>query len=342
MSKKILIEFNGKIASLSEHCKDLTISVSTVQSRHRRTGESLKDCLQYFQKFGVNAHLELVELNGQLVTKAEYCKRLGYSYNSICKLMHRDKLSFMQAVEEYLKIRRENKYVELNGELVSRKEYCRILGYSYNAITTLMSKYNLFFDDAVYKYKSQRKTKSKRLRNIWHGIKDRCFNTNAFAYKWYGERGITMQDSWKDDYFNFEDDMLESYNKHVEEYGEKNTTLDRIDYNGNYELSNCKWATIKEQANNRRNNFIVVDNLTLTQFSEKYNLSVATVWSRIRLGWTVERIVNTPVKRIFCPITGESVKEIAERLNISENTIRSRLKHNWTWERILGISVETY
>ena len=50
MAKPIVIEFNGKMASVAEHCRDLGISFSTISSRHRRTGESYKDCLEYYQK----------------------------------------------------------------------------------------------------------------------------------------------------------------------------------------------------------------------------------------------------------------------------------------------------
>lgn len=289
------------------------------------------------------SNVKLVELDGELVSKAEYCRRLGYNYSSIVNIEHRYNLSFEQAVTRWLKTTYKNKQVALNGELLSRTEYCSKLGCNYTTIEAIMRRHNLTFEEALHKYKTQRKTKSQRLRKIWQGIKNRCFNTNEPAYKWYGERGITVQDSWKDDYFNFEDDLYDSYIKHVEEYGEKDTTLDRIDYNGNYELNNIRWATMKEQANNRRNNFIVVDNLTLAQFSEKYNLPVATVGYRIHHGWTIERIINTPIRKIsskmYAP-TGESIKEVAERLGVSESTIKTRLRLGWSWEKIFNTKVK--
>lgn len=93
-----------------------------------------------------------------------------------------------------------------------------------------------------------------RINNIYHCMINRCYRIDSDSYKNYGGRGITVCDSWKDSFENFKDDMYESYQKHVEEFGEKDTSIDRIDVNGNYEPSNCRWATKAEQVVNTRKN----------------------------------------------------------------------------------------
>lgn len=122
-----------------------------------------------------------------------------------------------------------------------------------------------------------------RLKSIFKGMKDRCYSPNRENYAIYGGRGIEICDRWKDSFDNFYEDMRKSYEEHVDKYGEKDTSIDRINVDENYCKENCRWATCKEQANNKRNNVYIScpdGILTLSQVADKYNINYATVKSR--------------------------------------------------------------
>lgn len=83
----------------------------------------------------------------------------------------------------------------------------------------------------------------KGLYLTWSSMKSRCNNPNRSNYKYYGARGVTVCKKWSSSYLDFIKDMGPR---------PKGFTLERIDNNGNYEPSNCKWSTWKEQSSNKR------------------------------------------------------------------------------------------
>lgn len=94
-----------------------------------------------------------------------------------------------------------------------------------------------------------RKTHGKhntRLYRIWKAMKNRCFNANTNDFqKWYGGRGIVVCDEWKNNFQAF-------YDWAINNGYSDNLSIDRINVDGNYEPSNCRWATAAEQAHNKR------------------------------------------------------------------------------------------
>lgn len=134
-----------------------------------------------------------------------------------------------------------------------------------------------------------------RLYHIWTGIKQRCFNPNEPAYPRYGGRGIVVCDEWKDNFGVFRTWAFASgYNDDL--------SLDRIDNNGNYEPSNCRWATGVEQNNNRRNNYLITYNgetHTMPEWARITGICYGTLKTRIRKGWSPERALTTPVNLEF-------------------------------------------
>lgn len=94
----------------------------------------------------------------------------------------------------------------------------------------------------VHGHTSSNGYRSKTYRS-WDGMKQRCLNPNNPKYDLYGGRGITVCERWLNSFENFLEDMGERPNE---------TSIDRINNDGNYEPLNCKWSTIEEQNNNRR------------------------------------------------------------------------------------------
>lgn len=129
---------------------------------------------------------------------------------------------------------------------------------------------------------------SKTFR-VWSGMRSRCTNPNTPNFKRYGGRGITVCDRWNT-FVNFLADMGEA---------PEGKTLERVDNNAGYSKENCKWATPKEQANNRRNNTFLEFNgrrLNIERWAEEIGVPSNTLWMRINHGkWSIEKALTTPL-----------------------------------------------
>ncbi|WP_110933276.1 hypothetical protein [Paenibacillus bouchesdurhonensis] len=128
-----------------------------------------------------------------------------------------------------------------------------------------------------------------RLYRTWLGMHNRCYNPDHDRYEWYGGKGISICDEWHV-FMTFRNWALA--NGYTDEL-----TIDRIDVDGNYSPGNCQWVDMKTQANNRSNNRILRyrgKRYTATELAEAHGLAPHTVFNRLKLGWTVDKIVNTP------------------------------------------------
>lgn len=126
-----------------------------------------------------------------------------------------------------------------------------------------------------------------RQYSIWGNMKDRCINPNFSGYKNYGGRGIKVCERWFI-FENFWKDMKDGYTDKM--------TIDRIDNNGNYEPSNCRWATNLEQQSNRRDN-IKYRGITAKMASLLFGGNDTLVQKRIKRGWSKEKAFTTPVRK---------------------------------------------
>jgi len=193
-----------------------------------------------------------------------------------------------------------------------------------------------------------------RLYGIWSSMKSRCYLKTNPLYKNYGQRGIKVCDRWlekQNGYENFCLDMgIRPSLKH---------SIDRINVDGNYCPENCKWATYKEQANNKRNNryyFYQDKKYTLTQLAIKFNLKHRTLQNRLDLGWNLEDALTKEVglfsRGKYMPIkqinkktneimeTFYSIKQAAEITGDNPRSISSALSRKGTTKLFKWIKIE--
>lgn len=119
----------------------------------------------------------------------------------------------------------------------------------------------------------------------------RCYNEKCPDYKDYGARGIYVCDEWHK-FENFKRDMFSTWDAKL--------TIGRIDNDGPYRKSNCRWENDFEQANNRRNNHLVTcrgETRTIAEWANDSPVAYGTISARLALGWSDEDAVFTPLQK---------------------------------------------
>lgn len=139
-----------------------------------------------------------------------------------------------------------------------------------------------------------------KLYDVWTNMKQRCNNPKNPRYKNYGGRGIKICDEWND-FNNFYTWANQNGYDEALNINKKQCTLDRIDVNGDYEPSNCRWISNKEQQNNKTDTVFYEYNgerHTISEWADLYNLPLGNLKSRISKGWDIKKILEQHINYI--------------------------------------------
>lgn len=178
---------------------------------------------------------------------------------------------------EKVMIHSTTSYTLIKGEenitFNSEKDACKFLGVAKSTVSSCYGKKSKCKGYSIIKngITTHHATKT-RLYKIWDGMRERCTRAKHPYYHSYGGRGISVCDEWQS-FYNFKN--------WAENNGYSDTlTLDRIDVNGNYFPDNCRWVTMKTQANNKStNHYITINNetMTLSECSERFGIPKSTI-----------------------------------------------------------------
>lgn len=134
------------------------------------------------------------------------------------------------------------------------------------------------------------KAVTKEYRTWWRMIA-RCHDTTHERYPWYGARGISVCEEWRNDF--------KAFLAHAGRAPTPDHTIDRIDNDGNYTPGNVRWATWRQQAQNRRGNVHLVhegETHTVSEWARKRGMDRRILWKRLNLfGWDQATAIDTPV-----------------------------------------------
>lgn len=173
---------------------------------------------------------------------------------------------------------------------------------------------------------------------IWTDMIKRCQNKNHKYFHRYGGRGISVCDRWL---------SFEGFLSDMGERPSKELTLDRIDCNGNYEPSNCRWATWEQQQNNRSSNRLIArlgKTQTISQWAKEAGVNYGTLKTRVNKGVDTdgELFLSAALddsRMVEYQGKSQTASAWAKDLGINSSTLRKRIDRGWSVERAIQQSV---
>ena len=140
---------------------------------------------------------------------------------------------------------------------------------------------------------STHKQSKTRLYRVWAGIKNRCYNEKSLNYQYYGAKGITMCDEWKNSFEAFRDwAVTNGYDSNA---AAQECTIDREDNTKGYFPGNCKWTNHRTQCNNQSSNKMFTydgQTLTMAEWARVAGIKYSTLRARIRRGVPFEEAIK--------------------------------------------------
>jgi hypothetical protein len=180
--------------------------------------------------------------------------------------------------------------------------------------------------DRENRYKRFYGIPNQRLRNIWGGMKARCNIENNPAYKNYGGKGVKVDEQWQKHFLYF-------YDWAIENGYQDDLTIERIDVNGNYEPSNCKWIPKGKQAHNTTQNVNITHNgktMCLEEWARETGVSSKVIKFRLSSGLSFEKAISKKKWRrneavhVTKEVIEELYKELGEYKKVAEKLNKSR------------------
>lgn len=141
----------------------------------------------------------------------------------------------------------------------------------------------------------------ERLYRVWGCMLNRCYDPNRNEYQNYGGRGIEVCEEWRNSYAAFRSWAYDS--GYDENKSGKQCSLDRIDTDGNYEPSNCRWVSMNEQAWNKRDTVWITyrgKQITYGEAEKIGGIAPSTIRGRLDRGWSAERAIEQPARKFKC------------------------------------------